>query len=249
MSVYAVTDLHGRLDLWKQIKAFVKPEDTIYFLGDAVDRGPDSWELLNTLLNDPQVIFIKGNHEWMLEDAIRDYLRTDGMNVYESTYNLRMNGDMNTFHTWMYETREDTKILGVLRNLPLVKEYVNQDGLRIWLSHSGCPPIKNRWSGEYGIPERLALWDREHIWKNESWECPENMICVHGHTPIPFFFAGENIDIEIEPGALWYCNDHKVCIDTGAWASGYTVLLDLDTFDEHIFYDEELTRLLEQENQ
>ena len=61
------------------------------------------------------------------------------------------------------------------------------------------------------------------------------MICVHGHTPIPYFFAGENIDIEIEPGALWYCHDHKVCIDNAAFATDCTCLFDLDTFDEHIF--------------
>ena len=51
--------------------------------------------------------------------------------------------------------------------------------------------------------------------------------------------------IQIDLGALWYCEDHKVCLDTGAWATGYTVLFNLDTFDEHIFCDEELTRLLE----
>ena len=49
---------------------------------------------------------------------------------------------------------------------------------------------------------------------------------------IKCFGADENI---YENGAFWYCNNHKVNIDTGAYASGSIVLLDLDTFDEHIF--------------
>lgn len=42
MAVYALSDLHGYLDLYKQIKEFLKPEDKVYFLGDAGDRGPQS---------------------------------------------------------------------------------------------------------------------------------------------------------------------------------------------------------------
>ena len=42
-----------------------------------------------------------------------------------------------------------------------------------------------------------------------------------------------------EPRALWYCNNHKVCIDMGTYNTNITVLLDLDTFEEHIFAEEQ----------
>lgn len=248
MSVYACTDLHGRYDLWEQIKAFLKPEDKVYYLGDAGDRGPDGWKLITTLLNDPQVIYLKGNHEDMFVQAMREYQWSDGRDYYMATRNMNANGGLPTFNDWLYSTNEDYSYINKLNRLPYCAEYRNQDGYLIWLSHSGFPPFKNRNSGKNVVPERLALWDRDHCWASVWGDEDLDMIIVHGHTPIPYFFEGYT-DIEIEPGALWYCEDHKVCLDTGAWASGYTVLLDLDTFDEHIFYDAELTRLLEEENQ
>ena len=41
MATYACSDLHGNWELWAEIKKFLKPDDTLYYLGDATDRGPD----------------------------------------------------------------------------------------------------------------------------------------------------------------------------------------------------------------
>ena len=79
MAVYACSDLHGRLDLYKQIKAFLNPEDTVYFLGDAGDRGPDSWELIKTIYSDDQFVYLMGNHEEMLVEAMKD----DNQDIYQ----------------------------------------------------------------------------------------------------------------------------------------------------------------------
>ena len=46
MSVYALADLHGNGTIYNKIKNFLKPNDTVYFLGDAIDRGPDGWTIL-----------------------------------------------------------------------------------------------------------------------------------------------------------------------------------------------------------
>jgi serine/threonine protein phosphatase 1 len=246
MSVYAITDLHGRYDLWEQVKKFLKPEDTVYYLGDAGDRGPEGWRLISALMQDPQVVYIKGNHEQILENAIREYRQSDGLYQDWAIRLLATNGGMQTLYDWASMTQEDYSYIGKLKHLPSYVSYTNEQGYHIWLSHSGCPPFKNI-RDEYVIPERLALWDRDHCWVSEWGVEDLNMIIVHGHTPIPFFFEGYS-DVEIEPGALWYCEDHKVCLDTGAYASGYTVLFDLDTFDEHIFYDEEAGKFIETKN-
>ena len=39
-------------------------------------------------------------------------------------------------------------------------------------------------------------------------------------------------------GAFWYADNHKINLDTGACWTGIAVMLDLDTFDEHIFQGE-----------
>lgn len=231
MSVYAVSDLHGMFNLYKQIKNFLKPEDKVYCLGDCGDRGPASWETIHTVASDPQFIYIKGNHEDMLVKAIDEYAKYES---YGRAFDLlAANGGGNTFEMWLACGAK----LGwkkYLKELPTYAEYKNKDGIKIMLCHAGFTP-------GYDMPvEADLLWDRDHFY-DDSLE--DNAICVHGHTPIPlmiercpdlikWFGASES---SYEDGAFWYCNNHKVNIDCGAFFTGKTVLLDLDTFDEHIF--------------
>ena len=58
---FACSDLHGMWQLWEQIDAYCDEADTIFFLGDAADRGPDGLRLMKTLLIDKRVKYIKGN--------------------------------------------------------------------------------------------------------------------------------------------------------------------------------------------
>lgn len=53
MAIYAVSDLHGRFDLYKQICDFLKPEDEVICLGDCGDRGPQSWETITAVYENP----------------------------------------------------------------------------------------------------------------------------------------------------------------------------------------------------
>lgn len=95
MAIYATADLHGYLDLYKKIKDFLKPDDVVYYLGDAGDRGPQSWETIKVILDDPQFIYIKGNHDDMLVKAalnyFGDYFDTEGW-----YYDLMSNGGEQT---------------------------------------------------------------------------------------------------------------------------------------------------------
>ena len=65
MTTWAIADLHGHLEIWKKVKEIISPDDIVYVLGDCVDRGPQSWETLKTVYNDPQARLLKGNHEDM----------------------------------------------------------------------------------------------------------------------------------------------------------------------------------------
>ena len=76
MATIAIGDVHGNLpaldDLLKQIAAVVAPGDTVVFLGDYIDRGPDSRGCLDRILSfrdeTPAVVeALLGNHEdWFL---------------------------------------------------------------------------------------------------------------------------------------------------------------------------------------
>ncbi|HEY0042990.1 MAG TPA: metallophosphoesterase family protein [Allosphingosinicella sp.] len=72
---YAVGDIHGRLDLLVDLLARIEEDNRrrgpaktyLVFLGDLVDRGPDSAGVIDLLANNPprfgRNIFLKGNHE------------------------------------------------------------------------------------------------------------------------------------------------------------------------------------------
>ncbi len=49
----------------------LQPEDTLYILGDVVDRYPFGVEILQKIMSMPNVIMLKGNHEVMFEYSVK----------------------------------------------------------------------------------------------------------------------------------------------------------------------------------
>lgn len=88
--LYAVGDIHGRADLLADILRQIEQDArssgaverlTLVFLGDYVDRGPDSRAVVDMLLGGlPQGFethFLKGNHEAILLDFLADAMRLE----------------------------------------------------------------------------------------------------------------------------------------------------------------------------
>ena len=77
----AVGDIHGCRSLLDELLEEVAPEDRdqLVFLGDYVDRGPDSRGVIERLLELrdrwPQTVFLRGNHEQMFLDYLEDRQR------------------------------------------------------------------------------------------------------------------------------------------------------------------------------
>lgn len=227
---YALADLHGRYDLFQQIKDFIAPEDTVYVIGDCADRGPDGWKIIKEVFENPQFIYLKGNHEDLLVNAIQN---GDFMLWY-------WNGGESTYEGWI-DDGEDMSWIQKLNDLPTHLKYQNQFNEKVILCHAGYTPHKE----EYVWGDDL-LWSRDHF--NQMWdEDFLDTIVIHGHTPIPYmneYLYEAPSESEVKPGALWYSPDstgrnHKINIDCGAVFTGCTVLLDLDTWEEHIFMAED----------
>lgn len=68
VSHYVMSDLHGELDRFDKMlkKIDFSPNDTLYILGDVVDRGPDPIPLLRRVMATPNIIMLLGNHEHMM---------------------------------------------------------------------------------------------------------------------------------------------------------------------------------------
>lgn len=70
--IYVMSDIHGqkrRFDsVMKQIN--LQPEDTLYVLGDVIDRNLDGIKLLRQIMAMPNVKMLLGNHELMMMNAL-----------------------------------------------------------------------------------------------------------------------------------------------------------------------------------
>lgn len=104
-SLYAIGDLHGQravLDLLVQRVPF-QPDDEIVFIGDFIDRGPDSKGVVDRVLEfklrHPKTVCLRGNHE----DMLLDFLHQQGQ--YQPNV-FMMNGGWATLESYGLDPRE-----------------------------------------------------------------------------------------------------------------------------------------------
>ena len=71
--IYVMSDIHGNAIRFNSIMEQIdlQPEDTLYVLGDVIDRYPDGIRILRLLMSMPNVQMLLGNHEHKLFAAIR----------------------------------------------------------------------------------------------------------------------------------------------------------------------------------
>lgn len=70
----AITDIHGELGKLNSLidKLKIRPEDTIIFMGDYIDRGPDSKGVIERVIEMGRIckcIYLKGSHEYAYLNA------------------------------------------------------------------------------------------------------------------------------------------------------------------------------------
>lgn len=241
MNRYAVSDLHGQLDLYNQIKEFINENDIVYALGDFGDRGPEPWRTLQAVLDDKQFIYLMGNHDYMLLEAIKEYLSIENKEDYVNLWSymwafdtkigrLCLNGGRETLEQWR-ELPNRMDYYSKLRNLPLELRLAALDGKHmIYLTHAGLTP--GTLEGE-NIED--FVWDRNHFY--DKWDSNSNL-SIGGHSPISYLVEQFNLfnkEYELKEGCLFYNDGSKICIDRAAYHTGETVLLNIDTLKGYIF--------------
>ena len=72
MAVYVMSDIHGEYEKFIEVleKINLKESDTLYILGDTMDRGPHPMKVLMKMMEMPNVIPIIGNHEVMFMECM-----------------------------------------------------------------------------------------------------------------------------------------------------------------------------------
>lgn len=220
--IYAVGDLHGRLDLLDRVMAAIGRDarkaahrPVLVFLGDYIDRGAQSKGVIDRLIElanggDFELRALKGNHEEALLKFVADggfgpKWCDHGGEATLASYGVappRMRSDPDAWST----TREAFMAalpqahLGFFNSLELSATY----GEYLFV-HAGVRPD----APLAAQAEHDLLWIRAPFLDiGEAFE----KIVVHGHTPQPAPHMG----------------DHRIGIDTGAYASGLLTAVRLE---------------------
>lgn len=87
MRTLAIGDIHGCNTALRQVLREVQParDDRLIFLGDYIDRGPESRQVIDSLLELKKTcspVFLRGNHEVMMLDSRESFLKTDVWQSY-----------------------------------------------------------------------------------------------------------------------------------------------------------------------
>ena len=243
MSVYACSDIHGNLAIAQQVVRKAIEGNTIYFLGDACDRGNHGWQIIKLFLETDNIIYLCGNHEDMLMRAMRPYFRGDDMYRYTHAFEVwSWNGSVMTEFGITSDNIERASVyFSHLHTLPLTANYTNSKGNKIYMCHSGWEYFLRDDYHDLKYNEKI-IWDRSHYFE-PHWLGYNNEYMIHGHTPIPYLIedAIEDWpeDKDWDTGALHYCGGHKIDIDMLTIESHKACLIDLDTFEEIILEGEE----------
>ncbi|MDX6574341.1 MAG: serine/threonine protein phosphatase 1 [Blastocatellia bacterium] len=190
MKTFVIGDIHGRcaqLQILLDMLPLEHPTDTLVFLGDLIDRGPDVPGVVEHVLNlcreDPiKIICLRGNHEQMLLDFVDKVsmiwieTATGGDRTFEqytqTSLRLRAEADFDRARDLLAEKIPAPQI-DFLRQLPLYHE----DDHAIYV-HAG---LENGKHPSESAPHAL-LWTRDEDFYKSYYGKP----CVFGHTPTPF---------------------------------------------------------------
>lgn len=211
MSIYVISDIHGcnvkfRLAL-KSVR--LKKTDTLILLGDLIDRGNESKEVIDTIFlleeHGFNIITIQGNHEEMLLNSLEDFT---------SEVNWLRNGGDKTLES--FSTAEISRIpQKYIDYFQSMKKYHTMD--RFILVHAGI----NMLASNPLEDEKSLLWLRD--WRklyNKEWL--GDRIVIHGHTPT------NRSEIENQ----FKEKQNVLCIDNGAFMNkegfGKICILKLD---------------------
>lgn len=96
--IYCMSDIHGELDRFKAMLDLINfsSDDTLYIIGDVIDRHPGGVEILKIIKDTPNMFMLLGNHEQMCLDTL-------GPNsVYGSRRLWLENGGSNTYRELLY---------------------------------------------------------------------------------------------------------------------------------------------------
>lgn len=223
--IYVTSDIHGNWQRFQSIldQIDLAPEDTLYILGDVIDRFPDGGRILRRIMKMPNARLLMGNHEWMMYTALCPDREVPEWEREENLEIWYQNGGGVT-HNYLKHLRKDARreLLEYVRRLPL-QVRIQVEGREYRLVHAAPVEWYPRYAGEYGSPVEFAVWHR--ILQRPDPE--EKYTLIVGHTPTAYLQADH-------PSQIWR-GEGILDIDCGC-GTRYGRLACLRLEDGEVFY-------------
>ncbi|MEL7037186.1 MAG: metallophosphoesterase family protein [Cyanobacteria bacterium J06592_8] len=224
-----IGDVHGHYDGMMQLLEQLNPgkQDQVYFLGDLIDRGPKSAQVVEFVKNSPYRCLM-GNHEQLMLKALPE------MGKDSSAWQAWLfSGGQSTIYSYQEAGIVPREHLAWMRSLPTFLDLGD-----IWLVHAGLDPylpLSQQSEAEF-------CWIRREFHNIPKPYFPHKLIIV-GHT-ITFTFNG------IKPGSLVQ-GQGWLGIDTGVYhaKSGWLTGLDINNkmvYQVNVLYNKIRTLPLEE---
>lgn len=220
---YVISDLHGNYNLFVKLLKEIQfsKNDTMFIIGDVIDKGNDVSKLLNLLFNQlsNNVVILLGNHELELNNYVKTLIKSnaDDETIIDKCKKF-LNIDSINF--------ED------IENLMNLQTYYEED--EFILVHAGIPCDEN------GKLKKLKDTSIEELMYDKRFKekdfIPKDSKCViFGHTPT-FYINGQKGKIikyqKLNTTGNKPSDYYKIHIDTGNYLTGILGCLRLDDMQE-----------------
>ena len=207
----------------------LKETDTLYVLGDILDRGPHPIKVLRKLMEMPNAVCMVGNHELMALECL-EFLMKEITDTSIAELDQEM---LDNLITWQYNGSKTTidefkelnaegkqEVIDFIKEF-LIYEEVTAGDRNYLLVHAGL--------GNYSPQKDIEDYSlHELIWVRADYDVKyfEDTFVITGHTPT------QTIEGNPNPGFIYRRNNH-IAIDCGAhYPGGRLAAICLETGEE-----------------
>lgn len=228
--IYVMSDIHGMYDKYKKMLDLIdlQKSDTLYVLGDIVDRTYGSIKILKDMMKRPNVFCIFGNHELMMVECMSILNQEITNELLDSLNEAQIMKLSDWINNGAYQTIEEFKTLSKKERQDIIDyimeftayEEVSVNNKKYLLIHAGL--------GNFDKEKSLDEYDiNDFVWTRPDWDISyfndPNQFVIVGHTPT----------LAITQKAEIYHKNNFITIDCGAcFQDGLLGCLCLNTMEE-----------------
>ena len=233
---YIVGDIHGCYQQYQMLleKIQFSEKDELYVLGDVVDRGPEPIKVLQDMMKRTNVIFILGNHDFIMYTLMRKL----SVEITEENYDKHLTTELLLdYNLWLQDggrvTAEQFSKLSYSEKMDMLDyiagaslyEVIKNSGKEYRLVHAGLGNFTpDKAMDEYDLYDFLE----ERTDYTKRYYPEENIFLVTGHTP--------TVHIKDWGKAKVYMKNGHIALDCACVAGGKLAAFCIET-EEIVYVD------------